>query len=1064
MFWCRHRKQLRATYPMVTARFRQSTADRVTVWLRKGLIPLSSCSTFIFSSSATHALANDVHIPQEFYDHPFFPFSSALLLIVICVILYLNRRKLQESSTELETIYNGIVDGIIVADVATGDIVQVNDQACRMFGYRRSELLTKNPLKDLHPPDAREQVTAHFAEFREGFESRREDVPCLRADGSVFFTDIGSRLITLKGRLCVAGFFHDITVRKATEELFREREQLWQFAIQGSRDGVWDWNIAENSVYFSPRWKKILGYEDHELPNRLESWRDHLHPDDLAPALSAIDRYFHHEMDIFEIEVRMRCNDGSYRWILSRGKVTSWGEEGQALRMIGTHTDIHDRKEAEGLLQQSEFRLAEAQRIARIGSWELDLTTGRLVWSDEVFRIFELDKNRISASYDMFLSHIHPDDRDMVNTAYRSSLATQKPYRITHRLTFPDGRIKWVEEQCETLFTAEGSPLRSLGTVHDITERVLAEHEVERARDEWARTFDAVPDLIAIIDNNYTILRANKTMADALGMTSEEVAGKRCYECIHGSDSPPPQCPHNRSLLDGREHTEEVFEPCLGGHVMVTASPLYDAAGVFIGSVHVARNINKRVQAETSLRESEERYRLISGMISDFVYSCRRSKDTPYRIDWIAGAMEIISGYSNNEIQNLGCWLHLVHEADRESSFAALRTLSPGESAEWACRLVTRSGDIRWIQTHATCSAEDNDILIIYGAAQDITERKLAFDKLTLSEERYRLIAEHMGDIICVHAPDGTYTFVSPSVAKTLGYTFSEMLGKSPYDFTHPDDITSVLQPYHEALASGKIGASIIEVRNRTKDGRWIWLESSVTPVLNAEGALVWALSASRDITERKAAQEQIVASLREKELLLKEIHHRVKNNLQIISSLLNLQASHIKAPELVPLFMESQNRVRTMALIHEKLYRSDNLAVIDFGAYIRELTGFLFRTYRTGAARVGLEITTDEITFGIDTAVPCGLLINELVSNALKHAFPANTEGMLRISLRQSENSCILIVADDGLGLPDGFSINKTATLGMELIRSLSQQLDGRLEINQHHGTTFMITFNRKG
>ena len=585
---------------------------------------------------------------------------------------------LRQSTEELRAIYDGIIDGIIVADVETGQIAQVNDQACRMFGYSREEFLHKNPQKDLHPPEAAQRVCNHFAELREGVENRQDDIPCLRIDGSIFFADIGAKLITLNGRLCAAGFFHNITGR------------------------------------------------------------------------------------------------------------------------------------------------------------------------------------------------------------------------------------------------------------------VLAEQEVERSRDEWVRTFDAVPDLISILAPDYTIRKANRTMADALGMTPAELAGKRCYEYVHGTDSPPQCCPHNLSLQDGREHTVEVFEPRLGGNLMVTVSPLHDTEGRILGSVHVVRNINKRVQAEDLLRESEERYRRISDLTSDFVYSCRRAGDAPYRLDWIAGAFEAMSGYAIKEIEELGCWLPFVYEDDREHSIDTLHGLRPGDFTEWECRLVARSGEICWLLNHAACTSNDNGTLILYGAAQNITERKLT--------------------------------------------------------------------------------------------------------------------------------QERILASLREKELLLKEIHHRVKNNLQIISSLLNLQAAHSGNAELASLFRESQNRVLTMALIHEKLYRSDNLAYIDFGAYLRDLAASLFRSYHSSARKLRLHIDVKPITFGIDTAVPCSLLVNELISNALKYAFPDGREGTIRIELHLNrDTTCSLIVSDTGVGLPDGFDIRKTETLGMELIRNLTIQLDGTLEVDNNYGTRFTITFNRQ-
>ena len=214
-------------------------------------------------------------------------------------------------------------------------------------------------------------------------------------------------------------------------------------------------------------------------------------------------------------------------------------------------------------------------------------------------------------------------------------------------------------------------------------------------------------------------------------------------------------------------------------------------------------------------------------------------------------------------------------------------------------------------------------------------------------------------------------------------------------------------------------------------------------------------------ILERQRAEEQIMASLKEKEMLLQEIHHRVKNNLQVISSLLSLQAGYIESEEIQEIFKDSQHRVRSMALVHEKLYRSEDLARIDLAEYIRNLATFLFGSYRANAGRISLAVQADDVFLGIDAAVPCGLMLNELISNALKHAFPNGRSGQLWVELHQdSDRQVRLIVRDNGTGLPPGFDIFETDSLGMQLVGTLVDQLNGTLEIHSEGGTEFIITF----
>jgi two-component sensor histidine kinase len=213
------------------------------------------------------------------------------------------------------------------------------------------------------------------------------------------------------------------------------------------------------------------------------------------------------------------------------------------------------------------------------------------------------------------------------------------------------------------------------------------------------------------------------------------------------------------------------------------------------------------------------------------------------------------------------------------------------------------------------------------------------------------------------------------------------------------------------------------------------------------------------EIVERKEAEEKIAASLKEKEVLLKEIHHRVKNNLQMIDSLLNLQSTKINHKRSINLLKESQNRVRSMALIHEKLYQSDSLSEILFDEYILDLTHFLFQSYGADSDKLELKADLESISIDIDTAVPLGLIINELISNSLKHAFPKNNRGEINFALHMVNADKInLTVSDNGVGIPKGLLLENRKSLGLELIRLLVDQLDGDIDINGSRGTTISI------
>jgi two-component sensor histidine kinase len=232
-------------------------------------------------------------------------------------------------------------------------------------------------------------------------------------------------------------------------------------------------------------------------------------------------------------------------------------------------------------------------------------------------------------------------------------------------------------------------------------------------------------------------------------------------------------------------------------------------------------------------------------------------------------------------------------------------------------------------------------------------------------------------------------------------------------------------------------------------------------PMCDSSGEIIGLCGIARDITERKRAEEQTKASLREKEVLLKEIHHRVKNNMQVIISILNLQSKHVKDKRDLEIFKDSQNRIKSMALIHDKLYRSKDLASIDFPGYIKNLASHLFNTYSVSSSAIKLVADVKDISLDINTAIPCGLIINELISNSLKYAFLDGQGGEIRIKLyANKDDTFTLIISDNGIGLPEDLVFRNTKSLALQVVVALVEQLKGTIELDRSEGTAFKIVF----
>lgn len=241
------------------------------------------------------------------------------------------------------------------------------------------------------------------------------------------------------------------------------------------------------------------------------------------------------------------------------------------------------------------------------------------------------------------------------------------------------------------------------------------------------------------------------------------------------------------------------------------------------------------------------------------------------------------------------------------------------------------------------------------------------------------------------------------------------------------------------------------------------WLEIFLNPIFDLDGKVIEVSLVAHDITEKKISEKEIKESLNEKEILLKEIHHRVKNNLQVISSILNLQSSFIEDEHTISILQESRNRIHSMATIHEDLYRTSNFGAIVFSDYLLNLATNLVSIYRINEQEIWLDFNSDKILLSIDQAVPCGLLTNEIISNALKYAFPNNKPGTIFIGLKENKNSIHLTIKDDGIGLPTNFKIGKSETLGLQLVQTLVEQLDGKLAVKSDRGTEFLITFDKR-
>ncbi|MBI4660138.1 MAG: PAS domain S-box protein [Verrucomicrobia bacterium] len=369
--------------------------------------------------------------------------------------------------------------------------------------------------------------------------------------------------------------------------------------------------------------------------------------------------------------------------------------------------------------------------------------------------------------------------------------------------------------------------------------------------------------------------------------------------------------------------------------------------------------------------------------------------------------------------------------------------------------------DIQMLQLVANLMSAAINQAVAFGAKQSLlAEHTKTIVALRESEERFRSAFDYAAIGMALVSTGGRWMKVNRTLCDIVGYSENEFRSLFFHSLIHPEDVDAHQRQVQRLLA-GEVGAFQMEERCFHKSSSIVWVLISVSLLRDGKGNPLYLIAQIQDITERKRADEQIKRSLREKEVLLKEIHHRVKNNLQVISSLLRLQSGYVREDSARELFRESQNRVASMALIHEKLYQSQDLARIDFYEYLLSLVSMLFRSYSTQTNRVQLETHVDHVFLNIDAAIPIGLLVNELVSNSLRHAFPDDRPGTIKIGFCSAPSGeCVLTFSDNGVGLPEDFDLDNPATLGLRLVRILTTQLGGALNFERNDGTGFTITF----
>ena len=616
-------------------------------------------------------------------------------------------------------------------------------------------------------------------------------------------------------------------------------------------------------------------------------------------------------------------------------------------------------------------------------------------------------------------------------------------------------------------------------------------------------------DFIYVLDKEGRFTFANSQVDSLLGYSRDSIIGRHYSEILHPADMDTlghafaerrtGERATKRMEIRLRSRTGDTREVEMDvRHFSISASGLYRGSD-FVGTHGVARDITERKyqdkkrvvlqqvrEAVWSMVDAEEIHQVLEAIhqgldtIGIAFQHCAVNVvdmgEPPMLYTYSSVDSSSLSKRDERMIADTQSYAGTVSAIWRQAKLAYRRDLSAEDPYDERERIVELYGPVKSIidvpfsfGTLTVNSAiadafSDRDLLFFEELAEALSEgfrRMEDLQQLALSEQRYRTLVETPNFVVMLLDTDGNYLYVSPQIQEWLGYTPEEFYRDADIrrEIVHPDDLPAT-EEFHRL--DEITAARVMEYRWREKGGHYRWAAGAIFPIYEtAEDRQIHRASMMQvvvqDITERREAEEQIKSSLAEKEVLLKEIHHRVKNNLQIISSLLHLQSSKLEDDRLSKAFSDSQHRIRSMALIHEELYESADLARIEFNGYLKRLTDHLFESYGVDEQRIHLTLDVDDVMLSIERAIPLSLIINELLSNALKYAF-GDGEGEICIRVRGEEDGPFsLTVSDNGVGLPDIDYANPDS-LGLRLVNTLVSQLGAQLSLDRTAGTAFTV------
>ncbi len=1005
------------------------------------------------------------------------------------------RKKAEERLRLFQSVVSNASEGVVVmvpspSNKSLPEIDYVNKAFEKMTGYGKEELIGRHPVildgPSTDPSYARKIV--------EGFSNKEPvwiEKVNYRRDGTWFWSELN--VFPLLGEADELDYFvsieRDVTQRHSYEEELKASKEKYRELVENINDVICSTDSKGVITYISPAVERMMGYLPEEMVGR--HFGEFLLGADVANYEHLLQSLTSGEPP-GQVDLRIVARSGDLRHIRHSARPVLKGSEITGLSAV--ITDITDRKQAEEDLRRSNEKYHKIFENSILGLYQ-SVPDGRFLSVNLAFsRLFgynspvEMITSVADIGHQLYANH---EDRgrvisQIVERGFLEGFELEAQKR--------DGTRFWISMNVRLVQDEDGTHFD--GTVEDITKRKRAEDALEESEGRYRAIFENTGTAMAIIEDDTTISCANAEFERLAGYKKGEIAGKKSWTEFVIEEDLERMLEQHRLRRNDQDDAEKSYEFRFRdkwGKVRDAALTMTMMPGSkqSIASILEITDQKKNHERLSKLNdcflsfgsEPEKNIGLLIALCGEqlgatyAMYNCLDGdKLRP------VGAWNSPPGFIC-PLDFKGCFCYNLIRGGRER-IEVIRDLQSTDYAK-ANPNVVRYGLRTYIgravslgedrigslcvvyKDDCILCEEDEKLLSIVTSAIGVEEkRRLAEEALRKSEEKYRHLVQSANSIILRMSTSGKITFVNEFAQKFFGCSEGELIGTDGFSIMVPE-MESTGKGFVELIGGqgsgpgGSDGSSSVVCQGRRKNGERVWIAWTNKSILDDEGSLTEMLCVGNDVTERKLAEEKLAASLQEKEVMLKEIHHRVKNNLQIIASLLNIQAHYARDEGAAEVLSECHNRVRSMALVHESLYSSENLAKVNFARYVSRLAESLFSSFGVDNQKIKLDLDLDDVLLSIDRAIPCGLIVNELVSNCLKHAFPGDRNGTIEIKLKRlGADDVLLNVKDDGVGVPQGLDPQKTQTLGLKLVSDLTRQIKGTFRFTSSAGTDMAITF----